>query len=338
MNRFLESLPLARDRASLRYGAALAISSLALALRFALVPALPSGFPFTTFFPAAIIATFLLGAGPGVLTALLGAAAGLYFFLPPLWSLAPGHSAAFALGVYAAVVTLTILIIHWMQRANIRLRAERQRGEDLAAHAELLFHELQHRVSNNLQMIGSVLSLQRRRITDPGASQALADAVAKLQTIGRIQRQLYNPDGAHLSLDRFLPDLLADLVNAGGRPGIECSVEAKAGVQLEAHAAIPVALIIAEAVANAVEHGFADRETGTIGVHVGFEGEQLLLSVVDDGVGLPAGFDAAASNSLGLKIARTLAEQLGGQFSLTPNAVQGSVAKLHLPIEWRASA
>lgn len=338
MNRFLEHLPLASSRAWVRYGGALGIGAVALAARFALTPLIPPGFPFVTFFPASIIAAFLFGAGPGALTAAIGAVSGWLFFVPSAGNGWFAYDARVATAIYLGIAGLTILLIHWMQRTMSNLRSERQRGESYAAHADLLFHELQHRVSNNLQMIGSVLSLQRREVTDPAASKALGDAVAKLQTIGRIQRQLYQPNGAHLALDHFLSDLALDLIEAGGRPGIECQVRCQPGVQLEPHAAIPVALIMAEAVANAVEHGFSDRESGRIDVSVEPGNGWLTLTVTDDGAGLPEAFDPSTASSLGLRIARTLAQQLGGKFTLTANSPQGSVAKVRFPVDRRASA
>jgi two-component sensor histidine kinase len=336
--RFLERLPLATHRRWLGYAAAILLSLVALAVRMGIDARMPLGFPYLTFFPAVVLSSFLFGRGPGILSALLCGVAALYFFIPPFRTFQMAHGTGLAVVLYVGVVTVNIVLIDWMQRANARLRQERERGKELAAHAELLFHELQHRVSNNLQMIGSVLSLQRRNVADPAAAQALGDAVAKLQTIGRIQRQLYNSDGAHLTLDRFLPDLAQDLVATSGRPGIECRVDCARGLQLEPHAAIPVALIVAEAVANAIEHGFVGRDAGNIVIRVVPDGRWLELAVIDDGIGPPDGFDAARADSLGLRIARTLAEQLGGQFTLTRQAAGGSVTQLRFPIDRRAPA
>lgn len=337
MNRFLERLPLVPDKAWQRYGGALTLSLVALAMRLALAAIIPPGFPFVTFFPAAIVAAFLFGAGPGALTAVIGGVAGWLLFIPSGVNAWFAYDARLATAIYLGVVGLTILLIHWMQRATANLRAERQRGESYAAHADLLFHELQHRVANNLQMIGSVLSLQRRAITDPAASKALGDAVAKLHTIGKIQRQLYQPNGAHLALDHFLSDLALDLIEAGGRPGIECKVKCQPGVQLEPHAAIPIALIMAEAVANAVEHGFHNRDGGRIDVSVEPSTGWLTLTVTDDGAGLPEAFDPSKASSLGLRIAKALAQQLGGKFTLTANSPQGTIAKVRFPVDRRAS-
>jgi two-component sensor histidine kinase len=147
--------------------------------------------------------------------------------------------------------------------------------------------------------------------------------------IGRMHRQLHDPSGAQLGLAEFLRQISADLIDAGGKPGIVCTVEADESVTLAPDAAVPVALIIAEAIANALEHGFADRETGTIAIHVREDRDTIDLTVVDDGRGLPDGFDLEQSPSLGLRLARMLSRQLGASFTLSNET--GAAARLRLP-------
>jgi len=297
--------------------------------------ALPPGYPFVVFLPVIVIVTILFGRGPGTLAGVVSGVLAWYLFIGPIHTFQLDGPHAFALGFYAFVVTVVIAAIGWMQAANARLDAERTRSRLLAERTELLFSELQHRVSNNLQMIGAVLALQRKKIADPAAVQALADASTKLQLIGRIQRQLYDTCGAQVALDVFLGELAGDLIAAGGKPGVRCGVDAEPGLMLPPDAVIPVALILAEAIANSIEHGFADGEDGCEGrivVTAQRRGDTIALSVRDDGRGLPPGFDMAAADSLGLKIARTLSQQLGAEFALR-NAAPGTLMELTLPSE-----
>lgn len=334
----LERLPLLVDRRPLAYGLALAMSAVAWWLRTILDPVFPPGFPFLTFFPAVILSSFLFGRGPGIAAAITCGLLAWYFFTPPFHSFTLVWGTALALTFYVGVVAVDITLIHWMQRANERVRVERERSRDLAEergrlaeHAELLFHELQHRVSNNLQMAGAVLSLQRRGVGDPTARRALDEAAAKLQLIGRIQRQLYGLRGEQMPLDHLLPELTRDLVTATGRPGVTWAIQTEPGIMLPPNAAIPVALIMAEAVANAIEHGFAERDQGHIQIEVTHHAERIELIVRDDGAGLPEGFDAATSQSLGLKVARTLAANLAARMEIEP-ACPGTRMRLSLPI------
>jgi two-component system, sensor histidine kinase PdtaS len=329
----MKRVPLLADQRPLAYAITLAVSALAALVRLVLDPVFPPGYPYLTFFPAVIVTSFLFGRGPGTLAAVTCGLLAWYLFIPPPNGFAMNGPVAVALLFYVGVVTVDIALIHWMQRANRQLAAERERSRQLAERTELLFRELQHRVSNNLQMVGAVLNLQRRKVEDPAAIQALTDASSRLQMIGRIQRQLYDTSGAPVALDVFVRELATDLVAASDKPQIRCSVDAEPGILLSPDAAIPVALIVAESVSNAIEHGFDAEAAGRIGVAVRRDGDAILLEVRDDGRGLPAGFDLARTDSLGIKIARTLARQLEATFTLDPATGGGTVMRLALPGE-----
>ncbi len=323
-------LPLARDRPLLGYAGGLGICILAFAIRLLAEPWLPSGYPYVSFFPAVILSTFLFGVRPGILVAAVCGVLAWYCFIPPTFSVKMSGGIAFALAFYSVIVALDIWLIDWLQSANRRLDEERERSRALAERGEILFRELQHRVSNNIQMVSGLLMLQRKQISDEDARMALDEASRRLALIGRIHRQLYDPHGERLDLADFLNELSADLLDAAGHAGISCRIEAEAEVELPPQAAVPVALIVAEAVANAIEHGFADREAGTIWIRAarGADGA-IELGVIDDGAGLPPGFDLGASESLGLKLSQMLARQVNGSFRLTGG--ERTTALLSLP-------
>lgn len=333
----LERLPLLAQHRILAYALAVLSAVLAGALRGVVDPLFPPGFPFLTFFPAVILSAFLLGRGPGILSAALCGVIAWYFFIAPPFSFAIATTTATAMLFYAGVVAVDIALVDMMQRANARLREERERTRELAAQrlqlverSDLLFNELQHRVSNNLMMVAALLRVQRRAIADEAAKQVLDNAVHRIQLIGRIQRQLYDMSGRQVALHALVTELVADLAEAGGKPGVVCRVDAQADLVLDPNALIPLALILAEAVANAFEHGFADRETGRIDVVVRSADGTLDLSVTDDGAGLPEGFDITHTNSLGLTIATTLARQLGGQFAVAAAPTGGTITRLKI--------
>jgi len=267
---------------------------------------------------------------PGIVAGLLCGLIAWYCFIPPFFAVKMSGGILFALVFYSVVVAIDILLIDWMQRANRRLAEERELNRRLAERGELLFRELQHRVSNNLQVVSGLLSLQMRDITDVPARIALDDAARRLALIGRIHRQLYNPHGDQLHLAAFLGEIGADLIDASGRTGVGYRVEAPEDIDLAPEAAVPMALIIAEAITNAIEHGLAGRETGEILIQVWQrEDGSLDIDVSDDGVGLPPGFDLASTDSLGLRLAQMLARQLRGSFVLSSG--QRTIARLRLP-------
>lgn len=332
-DRTLERLPLLVGRRPLAYAITIGFCVVAWWLRLVLDPLFPPGFPYLTFFPAVILASFLFGRGPGIVAGLLCGLLAWYFFIPPVRSFALSRTTGVALFFYIGVVTVDILLVHWMQVANARLSAERERSARLAERTEILFEELQHRVSNNLQMVGAMLSLQRRTVADGEAKRAIGEAAAKLQLIGRIQRRLYGSKGEPLALDTFVTALVEELAESGGKPGIRHVVEANTAVLLPPDRAIPLALIVAEAIANAIEHGFAERESGSIVVTVCAGAAGLTLTIRDDGRGVPESFDVHRADSLGLRIARNLAQGMGAELHIAP-AQPGTLVTLRdIPID-----
>lgn len=329
----LQVIETARRSPIFAYGFALAAFAVALALRWMADAALPSGFPFLTFFPAVILTTFLAGLMPGILVAVLSTLAAWYFFIPPDGFALDGPG-ALALGFFILIVIIDIAIIHVMNIALTRVRLERvrarkaeQEASELAAHRAVLFTELQHRVSNNIQIVSALLALQKSDVTDETARRALSDAASRLATIGRIQRRLHDPSNAQGNFAGFLSELVEDVARAGAPAGIKVSVEATP-LPLPPEKIIPAALVVAELVSNSLEHAFVGRESGSIHVEARLTAQSLVeLSVTDNGTGLPPGFNAAIVPSLGLRLVRLLTQQLDGSFSMTDTGT-GAQARL----------
>lgn len=341
-SRFTEKLPILTGRPFIQYGASVMLCLLALWLRWQLDDVFPPGYPYVIFFPPVIVSSFLFGPRPGIVAALLCGLFAWYFFIPPFMSFDLEKGAFTTLLFYAGVATVDIVLVHLMQAANQRLRLARENVRELAeergkliARSEVLFQELQHRVGNNLQMVGAVLSLQMRQLEDSAARGALADAAARLQVIGGIQRQLYRPDGELMPLDGFIREVLGQLMASSGRPGITCNVDADTSLVIRPGSGIPVALIVSEAVANAIEHGLGQRDTGTITVRVAHRNDDINLTVEDDGIGLAPEFDPERSDNVGLRISRVLCQQLDGRMSLenigSADSISGVRMTLNLP-------
>ena len=327
--RWLERLPLFRKRPLLAVLSMLAICAAALVLRLVLDPLIPPGFPFLTFFPAVFAAGLLLGARIGLIAGLICALLTRHFFLPRLesFALAPGGHSATTL--FLLVTAAMMLLVHWVHRSTAGLVRERERSAQLAQTRALMFRELQHRVSNNLQVAGALLALQRGTVTEPAARHALSEAAMRLTVIGGISRQLYDIEGRPRPLHALLDPLCGDVLRASGRSDIGLVVHAAEGLAVPPTSALPLGLIVAEAVANAIEHGFAERG-GAIEVAAACrEDGALVVEVTDDGAGLGPGFSVDAHGGLGLRIATMLAAQLGGEFEMVPRG--GTIARLVIP-------
>lgn len=327
--RWMEDLPVLQDRPWLQLGLTLAITAAALLIRIGLRPFLPPGLPYATFFPAVIVTSFLFGARPGLLAAVLGGILGWVFFMGDPFAPSPLPGAAPSIFLYSAADALILLLFHWMQTATASLVAQRERNRRLAETRTLLFHELQHRVSNNLQVAAGLLALQKRHVGDPAAQAALDEAARRIGTIGRISRQLYRSDGAASGVRGLLGPLIDDVVEASGKP-VAVAIDDPDALELAPDAAVPVALIVAEAVANAIEHGLAGREGGRIAIRCLRREHGFAIEIEDDGQGLRPGFEMARHASLGLHIAATLAGQLGGRFEMVARP-RGALARLVVP-------
>jgi two-component sensor histidine kinase len=191
-----------------------------------------------------------------------------------------------------------------------RARVER---EDLLQQKDLLLREIDHRVKNSLALVASLLGMQERTASSVEAKAVLAAASARLMSIARIHEQLYkSADIAIVEFDSYLAGLCDDLVSSLGRAGkIDFGVDVDR-LSLAVDRAVPLGLITVELVTNAIKHARHPSGLSTIRVTCRREDGHFLLTVADDGPGLPEDFDAGATGRLGMRLVRTLVRQLGG--------------------------
>lgn len=188
---------------------------------------------------------------------------------------------------------------------------------------DVLLREIHHRVKNNLQMLSSLMRLQSRTVEDDHTRGILRESEARIRSMGLIHERLYQSE--HLSsihMPDYLGTLTAELLSmAGGPPGTRPRLQlGVAAIPLDIDTALPCGLIVTELVQNSLKYAFpgpAAAAAGHIAVSLGRDGQgSLSLVVMDDGVGLPPGFDPLACRSLGMRLVKMLADQLHGQMSL----------------------
>lgn len=274
---------------------------------------LPPGYPFLTFFPAVILTAFVGGLIPGVFVAACSFLASWYYFIPPFDTFELNPPTGLALAFFATVITVDLLVIHLMFRWVDELDREKLKSASLAASRDLMFQELQHRVSNNLTVVASLLRLQRKTVTDADALRALDEAANRLALIAKIQRRLHDPNGQLLAFGEFVREICEDLLDASGVTNVAIDVDADQ-LLLASEKATPLALIIAEIVSNSIEHAFVGKASGAIKVLMRLDGDlRAVITISDDGVGLPRGFDLNQTKSLGLLRGTAVRGQLGGE-------------------------
>lgn len=308
------------------YALALIAWAAAFGLRYGLAPWFPPGFPYLTFFPAVVLVAYYAGLRPAVLTAALSGLSAWWFWIGPA-GFDIGFATLVAIGFYVFVVAVDIFFIVGMDGASRRLEREVERNAALARSRDVLLKEVQHRVSNNIQVVSALLSVEARGTTDPGARKALANASARTALIARIQRSLADADQQATAFETLAKTVAGDALQAAARDDVALQISGD-GVMLSAEEATPIVLIMLECVNNALEHAFPGRP-GRIRVTLSDAGGVRNLVVEDDGVGVQAD-QGAEPDSLGLKIIHALSRQLGGCWSLKP-AETGTIAHLSWP-------
>ncbi|MEP9402197.1 sensor histidine kinase [Sphingomonas silueang] len=210
-----------------------------------------------------------------------------------------------------------------------RLEAEAQLRAAIE-HQELLTREASHRVKNSLAMVSAMLNLQMREDDDPRVQRLLGDAQARIVAIGQAHDQLWQGDRVGVvALDRLLCGIIDQLREQAPSHAIDCDI---AALTVSGDTAIPLGLLVTELVTNAVKYAYGDGG-GPVEVVTRCDDGELLLTVTDHGVGLPAGFDptAARPTSLGMRMVASLSRQLGGTLAFE-HAGPGTRAVFAMPL------
>ncbi|GAA4892146.1 PAS domain-containing sensor histidine kinase [Actinomycetospora straminea] len=196
--------------------------------------------------------------------------------------------------------------------------------------------EIHHRVKNNLQTVAALLRLQARRTPHTEAQEALTESVRRVASIALVHEALAASVDEKVDIDEVL-DRVLPMMNDLARPGarVDMRREGRVGV-LPAVMATPLVMVVTELVSNALEHGFAERASGSVVIAASRTAAQLEVEVRDDGRGLPETFSLERATGLGLQIVRTLVDsELAGTLRLRPGDEAGTRAVLRVPLEHR---
>ncbi|HZV54457.1 MAG TPA: histidine kinase dimerization/phosphoacceptor domain -containing protein [Rhodocyclaceae bacterium] len=217
-----------------------------------------------------------------------------------------------------------------------RKRAQ-QRIEKALQEKTVLLNELHHRVKNNLQMISSLLNLQAGNVDDPRLRTVLDECQSRVKAMGLTHQLLYeHKDFSRVDVGEYLSRLAQLLLSAyrarGGRITMRLTL-APERYYIGLEQAIPCGLAVNELITNAFKHAFPDERNGeiTIGLVAAEEDGKVLLTVADNGVGLPPDFNLGAAKSLGLRLLPLLADQMRG--SVTIDSSNGSRFELRFPAD-----
>lgn len=197
-----------------------------------------------------------------------------------------------------------------------------------------LVQEMHHRVRNNLQTVAALLSLQLRSEPDAPWTFELGEAVSRIQAIAGVHDLMSDESRlAGTTVDVLARMVAEDAHSTLTPPGLTVSYEiSPSTLRVPSKQATIIALLINELTANAIHHGFRGRSRGKVSISAHEENGVAVISVTNDGVRIPDGFDPATSTGLGMRITqRLVTADLGGEFSIRPTA-DGTVATIRFPL------
>jgi PAS domain S-box-containing protein len=197
---------------------------------------------------------------------------------------------------------------------------------------EALLKEIHHRVKNNLQVVSSLLGLQSRAMSDPELRKVFEESQNRVYSMALLHETLYQSDNlSQVNFPQYIRQLADHLFRSygvtTGRIKLRTELES---VPLSLDAAVPCGLIINELVSNSLKYAFPEGRAGEILIGLHGESGMARLVVADNGVGLKREVDWVTTRSLGLRLVRSLAQQLGAQIEVLPEG--GTEIKLVFPI------
>lgn len=184
---------------------------------------------------------------------------------------------------------------------------------------EVLLKEIHHRVKNNMQVISSLLNLQGKQIRDEQARSIFHDSQNRVKSMALIHESLYQTDDlSHIDFAEYLRKLITHISRSYQTQAENIKMKVNIGdIALGVDMAVPCGLIINELISNSLKHAFPAGRGGEILIDLTARDGGYKLTLSDDGIGLPKDLDIERAKSLGLKLVRTLTEQLRGEFSCT---------------------
>ncbi|MEW6143794.1 MAG: GAF domain-containing protein [Thermodesulfobacteriota bacterium] len=188
---------------------------------------------------------------------------------------------------------------------------------------DVLLKEIHHRVKNNLQIISSLLNLQSRKLKDGKARASFVESNNRIRSIATLHEQLYrSKDLSRIDFGAHIRNMTNHLLRSYGvgSDRIRIAVDSEQ-IYLDINTAIPLGLVVNELVSNAIKHGFDGITEGEIKIVFRRINDKYSLSMSNNGIKFPEGFDIGSSNTLGLELVSSLSKQLKGTIALSSGDV-----------------
>jgi len=237
-----------------------------------------------------------------------------------------------AVKVYILIGSIVILAIfsgllynrsRLKQRSNKKLEIKQQKInkqnellKKLVSEKEWLLKEIHHRVKNNLQIVISLLNTQSAYLENEDALLAIQNSQHRMHAMSLIHQKLYQSDNlASIDMSWYIHQLVAylkDSFDSGSKITYQLETER---VDLDVAQAVPLGLILNEAISNAIKYAFPNEKKGHINIALkNIKNDLFELTISDNGIGLPKDFNLENSQSLGMSLMSGLSQQVDGDF------------------------
>ncbi|RFZ90037.1 hypothetical protein D0C36_22585 [Mucilaginibacter conchicola] len=220
-----------------------------------------------------------------------------------------------AFGCGLLLLTIGMLIKHSrsVMKANILLKMKKQSLAISLHEKEWLLKEVHDRVKNNLQTIISLFESQAKYLSDE-ALTAIEVSQQRIYAMSLIHHQLYRSDDIRsIDLALYIPILAENLIRSFGVSGRIFPEFMISKVDIDISEAIPICLIINEAMTNAIKHAFTEQRQGKISILLEKNDGKIIIVIADNGIGLCLPDNAARSSSLGIELMRGLCADINGK-------------------------
>jgi light-regulated signal transduction histidine kinase (bacteriophytochrome) len=220
------------------------------------------------------------------------------------------------------------------QELELKITERTQTLRQLLLEKETLLKEVHHRVKNNLQVVGSLLSLQIGIEGESPAAQSLRDAYGRIHSMSLVHKQIYESETlADLDFGAYIQHLSEQIFQSYCTDSSRIKMKIKTEpMLLMIDEAIPCGLILNELISNALKHAFRDGRNGLLEISFrNRENRYAELIVRDNGAGLPAGFQLESATSMGMEVVKALISQLGARLTISQEGGTQFVVSWHAP-------
>lgn len=194
---------------------------------------------------------------------------------------------------------------------------------------DLLLKEIHHRVKNNLMIISSLLSLQARYLKDKEALEIFKESENRARSMALIHERLYRSSNLkEIDMMDYLQTLARGIFTSYAPPGVELKFDIDK-IKMDIEVAIPVGLIVNELITNSFKHAFPNGGGGEVNLKLKSLDGRILLEVSDNGIGFPEDLDWRNTESLGLQLVKSLADQINAEVQMISD--NGTSFRLTIP-------